>query len=63
MSNGTRRHLVNVFLLVAVLGAAGLMISAVVDAQARIVWQAASLIMGGLLDTVFPLLMNPVLVI
>jgi hypothetical protein len=35
---------VNVFLLLAALGAAGLMISAVVDAQARIVWQTASLI-------------------
>jgi hypothetical protein len=44
MSDSTRRRLVRAFLLVAILGAAGLMISSVVDPQARTVLHAASLI-------------------
>ncbi|MDT7579801.1 MAG: hypothetical protein QOK35_1065 [Pseudonocardiales bacterium] len=45
MSDGARHQLVRAFLLGAMLSAGGLMISSVVgDAQARMMWQAASLI-------------------
>ena len=44
MRDSTRRHLGNAVLLLATLGAAGLMISPVLDIQARTALQAASLI-------------------
>jgi hypothetical protein len=44
MSDSTRRRLGKAVLLLATLGAAGLMISAVLDIQARTALQAASLI-------------------
>jgi hypothetical protein len=44
MSHSTRRHLEKAAFLVATLGAVGLMISAVVDIQARTVLLSASLV-------------------
>ena len=44
MTDRARRPLVTAFLVVAVLGAAALMISSVVDTPARTAWQVLSLI-------------------